>query len=284
MGIFKICNITLIMKLALYAALFMSLLCCAKGQGKQEKNSAPKQSDSVLSSPNQNSKESKDIPKSEEHPAKHNVSTPEKEYLTGKTNFSKDSGFVKLPPAHCNDRTIYVRIEVAEAFENMRKAALKDSVVLIVLSGARSFEQQKAIWEKKWNNLQDQKPKDKALKILKFSSMPGSSRHHWGTDIDLNSLENDYFDSGKGLKIYRWLTKHASEYGFCQVYTDKNISGRTGYEMERWHWSYMPLSRQLLERYNKIVKISDFKGFLGWETAAEVKIIEQYVNGISDCR
>ena len=113
--------------------------------------------------------------------------------------------------------------------------------------------------------------------------MPMCSRHHWGTDLDLNSLENSYFSSGKGLKIYEWLTKHAPDYGFCQVYTNKKINNRTGYEEEKWHWSYMPIARQNLMRYNKTVKITDIKGFLGWETASEVNIIEAYVNGIQDC-
>ncbi|MFM9004881.1 MAG: D-alanyl-D-alanine carboxypeptidase family protein [Flavobacteriales bacterium] len=43
---------------------------------------------------------------------------------------------------------------------------------------------------------------------MKFSSMPGTSRHHWGTDIDLNSVEPSYFLSGKGLLIYQWLSAH----------------------------------------------------------------------------
>ena len=51
--------------------------------------------------------------------------------------------------------------------------------------------------------------------------MPSTSRHHWGTDIDLNSLNNSYFSSGKGLKEYDWLTTNANHYGFYQVYTDE---------------------------------------------------------------
>jgi LAS superfamily LD-carboxypeptidase LdcB len=210
------------------------------------------------------------------------VSTPYKDYLTGKTNFAKDSGFVKINPAYCSGRTIYLRTQTAEAFEKMRIAAKKDSITLIVLSGARSFEQQKNIWERKWNNLKSGTPKEKALNILRYSSMPMSSRHHWGTDIDLNNLENSYFERGQGLKIYKWLTENAPNFGFCQVYTDKK-NGRTGYEMEKWHWSYMPLSRQVHQRYNKNVTIDDFKGFIGSETAKDVKILEDYVNGIEVC-
>jgi LAS superfamily LD-carboxypeptidase LdcB len=319
MGIFKIRKVVL-MTLMFVTAIFILLYVCPKeahkDEGAHQNDSVPalhernnkentgvlhededktvresagilhkvKKDEDKTPSKERSIKESVNALHDEKHPQKHDISTPEKDYLTGKINYAKDSGFVKLDPGHCNGRNIYVRTEVAEAFEKMRKAALQDDVVLIVLSGARSFEQQKNIWERKWNNLQNQKPKEKALKILKFSSMPMSSRHHWGTDIDLCNLENNYFESGKGLKIYSWLTKNASKYGFCQVYTDKQSTGRTGYEMEKWHWSYMPLSRQLLKRYNKIVKTSDFKGFLGWEMASEVEIIEKYVNGIYECK
>ena len=57
--------------------------------------------------------------------------------------------------------------------------------------------------------------------------MPATSRHHWGTDMDINSVEDDYFKDGKGKKVYRWLVENASKYGFCQVYSDKKSSKRS---------------------------------------------------------
>ena len=38
--------------------------------------------------------------------------------------------------------------------------------------------------------------------------MPSTSRHHWGTDLDLNNLNNSYFTSGKGKKIYKGSEKN----------------------------------------------------------------------------
>ena len=272
-------------RVILFAAMFM-ILCCTNA--KNNNANVPQESDYV--SVNQETiDEDTGIMESEEiltdnviSASPDTVSVPDKDYLTGKINFSKDSRFVKLNSQHCEGRTIYLITEVAEAFEKMREAALKDGIVLFVLSGTRSFEHQKGIWERKWNNLKNLKPKERAIEILKFSSMPMTSRHHWGTDMDLNSLENSYFERGKGLQTYQWLTKNAPAYGFCQVYTNKSISGRTGYEMEKWHWSYMPISRKLLKEYNNAVKTSDFKGFVGCELVYEINIIEDYVNGISD--
>jgi LAS superfamily LD-carboxypeptidase LdcB len=118
--------------------------------------------------------------------------------------------------------------------------------------------------------------------ILTYSSMPSTSRHHWGTDIDINCVEGKYFESGKGLKEYNWLCENASKFGFCQVYTSKKNSNRTGYEMEKWHWSYLPVASKNLENFNKLIKYSDIKGFKGSNLAPKVKSIENYVNGIDN--
>jgi len=49
--------------------------------------------------------------------------------------------------------------------------------------------------------------------------MPGTSRHHWGTDVDLFSLDNKFFESGDGKIWYSWMVQNAAKYGFCQPYT-----------------------------------------------------------------
>jgi hypothetical protein len=110
--------------------------------------------------------------------------------------------------------------------------------------------------------------------------MPSTSRHHWGTDMDLNALENSFFESGDGLKIYQWLTTHAEQYGFCQPYTSKS-GGRSGYEEEKWHWSYLPLSGQFLQEYTRNVTYKDIKGFAGSEVAASLDVIRNYVGGVA---
>ena len=149
-----------------------------------------------------------------------------------------------------------------------------------IISGTRNFYEQKSIWERKWKKYENLKPNARALKILEYSSMPTSSRHHWGTDMDLNNLNNSYFEKGEGLKIYNWLLKHAKAYGFKQVYTEKTHR-RTGYNMEKWHWSYMPLAETYLEFYNANISYADIIDFKGFEQAQELDVIKYYVNGIS---
>ena len=214
----------------------------------------------------------------------------DKNYLLGKFSPEKDPRFSKLRNEHASGAAIggVLRRETYEAFVRMEEEAKKEGIHLVIVSATRNFEIQKKIWENKWNgkvivegkNLTTVKdPVERAKIILHYSSMPGSSRHHWGTDMDLNSLENPYFESGIGLKTYLWLQAHASQYGFCQPFTSKS-NGRTGYEEEKWHWSYLPLSKGLLESYISGVHYEDFSRFAGSETASKIGLIENYVMGV----
>lgn len=205
--------------------------------------------------------------------------TLSKAFVLGKFNYKKDSTFVKIDAIYTT-KTIYLKKEVARAFIAMSDAAKNDFIELKILSGTRNYYEQKAIWEGKWSRYETLDKINKAKKILEYSSMPSSSRHHWGTDIDLNSLNNSYFNTGKGKATYNWLITHANQYGFYQVYTSK-LNGRTGYNEEKWHWSYLPLASKYLKFYNKNVDVSDINGFKGSEMAGELSIIEDFVNGIS---
>jgi len=215
------------------------------------------------------------------------------EYLMGQFDPAEHAAFVQVDEAFANRPGMYLRKETYEAFQAMHKAALADGINLRIVSATRNFYSQKSIWEGKWTgqrkieNGKDAsqvypEPKQRALKILEYSSMPGSSRHHWGTDIDLNQLTNAWFERGEGKKIYAWLTENAVSYGFCQPYS----AGRPyGYNEERWHWSYMPLSRPLTAFAEHFMRDTMISGFKGAEVASEIGVVEKYVLGINPaCR
>lgn len=206
---------------------------------------------------------------------------PTKDLLMGQFNPSETDGFSEVPEEMCS-KAMYVQSEVLASFVKMREAAAKEGVNLFIVSGTRTFNDQKAIWNRKWNLLISTNKDSMAVanEILKFSSMPGTSRHHWGTDIDLVSVDPAYFDSGQGKKIYDWLISHGREYGFCQVYTNKEETGRTGYSMEKWHWSFMPISQKYLEAYIEIINYSDLKGFAGDTLSSRLRVMENYVVGV----
>jgi D-alanyl-D-alanine carboxypeptidase len=217
--------------------------------------------------------------------------TVDKYYLLGKFNPAADGRFTKLKDEHSagSARGTFLRTEAYNAFVKMAEAARKEGVRLTIISSTRNFDIQKGIWENKWSGRTIVEGKDlttvkdpatRAKIILRYSAMPGSSRHHWGSDMDLNSFVNSYFESGPGLKLYQWLLQHAKDFGFCQPYTSKS-TGRSGYEEEKWHWSYLPLSGPFLEEYKKNIQYSDISGFSGSETAGAIGIIERYVDGVA---
>lgn len=201
-------------------------------------------------------------------------------YVTGQFDFKNHEDFVEVDPEDAN-KEVYLHKETYEAFQAMSDSAKQDGISLIIVSGTRNFEYQKAIWDRKWNESTAETDLEKALGILEYSSMPMTSRHHWGTDIDLNNLNNSYFEEGQGKEEYEWLKAHANDFGFYQTYTEKSLNGRTGYNEEKWHWSYMPLASQFLMYYNRHITNDDIQGFEGSDLATEIDMVQNYVNGVS---
>jgi zinc D-Ala-D-Ala carboxypeptidase len=214
------------------------------------------------------------------------------DYLTGRFDPAKNRLFVCINDTGVpvNEWRHYLRKEAAAALKRMYADFRKENpkAPFWVQSSTRSFSDQKTIWDTKWKKLQaggEKDPLKTALAILRYSSMPGTSRHHWGTDFDLNELRNEYFESGEGKVLYRWLTRNADRYGFCQPY----MAGRKGgYSEEKWHWSYRPLSAPLLARWNDLYQQEpgafSRKGlFSGSEKAGS--LAPEYVNTINEsCR
>ncbi len=214
------------------------------------------------------------------------------DYLRGKFVPAKHADFIEVEIKHASRKGMFLRKDTYDAFLRMTETAKKDGVNFTIKSATRNFSAQKVIWEGKWNgtrllegkeNAKKKYPvgKDRALKILEYSSMPGTSRHHWGTDFDLNAFTNSYFEKGKGLKEYEWLKAHAAEYGFCQPYTPKGTERPDGYNEEKWHWSYLPVALKLTQQYQLRLDNKLVRGFEGSETAAEIDVVGKYVLGIS---
>ena len=216
-------------------------------------------------------------------------------YLMGKFDQSQRDDFILIPAKYAtNNSKMYLRKETLEAFSKMQNTANKDKIDLKIASATRNFDYQKNIWNNKWTGvtLVDGKNLSKSIpdglkrfkKILEYSAAPGTSRHHFGTDIDINNANPEYFKTVKGKEVYEWLVKNASSFGFCQPYNLKNSERPTGYNEEKWHWSYLPLSKTFTEEYKNLIQNEDISGFLGDKYASSLNLIDNYVLGINpDC-
>jgi zinc D-Ala-D-Ala carboxypeptidase len=200
-------------------------------------------------------------------------------YIMGKFDPATHPDFVAVEKKHADKDGLFLRKETYEAYKKMRWAAQQDSVSLTIISATRNFEYQKGIWDAKWKALKTIKDATvRAKKILEYSAMPSSSRHHWGTDIDLNTVSSEFFNKPEGKKMYEWLSKNADRFGFCQPYS---AGRKAGYREEKWHWSYMPLAKDFTAFAEKNLKNEMITGFTGAETAVSIDVVKNYVLGIN---
>lgn len=217
------------------------------------------------------------------------------DYLMGKFVPSRHPAFTRIERKYASAKGMYMRKEAYDAFLRMHAAAKADGINLEIKSATRPYSHQKKIWEGKWSgrrrvdgkNLSKAIPfgLNRAYKILEFSSMPGTSRHHWGTDIDINALDDKYFQSGKGKREYEWLLANAGSFGFCQTYTKKDNNRQDGYREEKWHWSYTPISKVLTKQYEIRFNDGSIRGFKGASHASDIEVVRKYVLGVNqDCR
>lgn len=214
--------------------------------------------------------------------------SPDEKYCAGLFSPEADGDFVKLSSRGIDTggRTMYLRAAAADALALMiadfRKTHPK--IRIWVRSATRNFNAQKSIWDRKWKSEMFAKyrdPESRARAILAFSSMPGTSRHHWGTDFDINELVNSYYESGEGKVIFDWLEKNAKKYGFARPFT---AGRKRGYQEEKWHWSFIPAAHACykgwLAYYGKDLSFFTKKGvFEGSEVAGKWAI--EYVTSVN---
>lgn len=195
------------------------------------------------------------------------------EQLTGKTSNPKNL----LDPA------------TQTAFHKMHSAALKDGIDLKVVSGYRSFDRQRQIWNRKYNKYQSQGFSPDVIfdKIVEYSTVPGTSRHHWGTDMDIIDqsatysgdvlVPNKFHGEGPFCKMKEWMEKNSSKYGFDIVYTLND--NRTGFNYEPWHYSYLPLAQKLLKEYLTETEFLTFlrtQKIMGMEEISDERLLRYY--------
>lgn len=162
--------------------------------------------------------------------------------------------------------------QVLKPLENLYLSAANAGFQLAVASGYRNFSRQLLIWNQKalgmrpvldsnsmpldMSQLSDDK---KLFSILRWSALPGTSRHHWGTDLDvydLSRINNDYqvqltLDETQGdgpfADFHCWLTNELQQ---KPVFFRPYAVDRGGVAPEPWHLSYSHLANIYYEYYS----------------------------------
>lgn len=188
---------------------------------------------------------------------------PLKSFVSIQEKYSRNQLIGKGNPDIIGDSyTSKMHKEAKVAFQKMKTEAEKEGFNIEVVSAYRSFQRQKEIFERKYKKYTSQglSPSEAIDKIIEYSTIPGTSRHHWGTDIDIidanaprptSVLQADNFHgNGPYCKLKEWLDLHSESFGFYEVYT--NNPSRKGFKYEPWHFSYAPVSKQMLQEYKKL--------------------------------
>lgn len=184
-------------------------------------------------------------------------------------------------PSQYTTKAEQVHKDVYDPLMQLIAAAKADGINLTVVSAYRSYKRQKQIWENKWGGTADNDTQ-KALDILKWSSFPGTSRHHWGTEIDFNSVALNYWNGKEGMRVHQWLVANAPNYGFCQTYGPNRTKG---YSEEAWHWSHIPTAQHYFDQIRdpQTLALVTSQSVKGAAALRELGTVADYVTGISPC-
>lgn len=145
----------------------------------------------------------------------------------------------------------YLRQEAASALEKMFIEAKNNGVHLFAVSGYRSYERQKELFNAQVNQVGYE---EAALLV----AVPGNSEHQTGLSMDISSesvnfeLIEQFGETEEG----KWLMENAHRFGFILRYPSGK-EGITGYDYEPWHYRYIGV-KEATEIYEKELTLEEF--------------------------
>ena len=161
--------------------------------------------------------------------------------------------------------------EILPFLNKLKDAAAAEGFELRIESAYRPFERQLSIWNRKARGelpllsaegVPMERPQDEEelmYAILTWSALPGASRHHLGTDLDVvdgRACPEGYevqltpeecygmFDAFHKFLDERFAAGNA--FGFDRVF----VPGRGKIRPEGWHIAHLPTSRKRLEHFS----------------------------------
>ena len=207
------------------------------------------------------------------------------EMLTGKSR----AYLIHLPTPHSPNH--FLQAKVAKAFQGLQQSAVKNGFNLQPASSFRDFARQQLIWNGKFSG--ERKVHDdfgtalelgqlddwqKCQAILRWSALPGASRHHWGTEIDI--FDPDLLPQGQSLQLEPWeyekggyffelsefLTENLPHFDFALPFMAMPEGKKIG--REPWHISYLPLADQAAKQFSSEILILSWQNEeIGGKTA-----------------
>jgi len=187
--------------------------------------------------------------------------------------------------------------EVVTPFSELKAAAAIHGFDLQIISGFRSYERQLLIWNEKASgkrillddlshplDVSSLTDKQRIFAILRWSALPGCSRHHWGTDMDiwdaaavpadhqLKLIASEYDPGAPFYDLSCWLRQYSKDFGFEMPYS----VDRGGVAREPWHLTYAPLAK----RFEEILDLSYVRSTIDVNALALGDAVIEYLDEI----
>lgn len=136
-----------------------------------------------------------------------------------------------------------LRKEAAEALEKLFAAAEEDGILLAGVSGYRSYDTQKGLYNWYVN-------RDGREAADRYSARPGHSEHSTGLAMDVSGIDGKCAatDCFGETEEAAWLAENVYDYGFIIRYPEGK-EHITGYKYEPWHLRYVgvEIAREIRE-------------------------------------
>lgn len=171
----------------------------------------------------------------------------------------------------------YVAPAIVEPFLRLRSLAAESGFDLQIVSGYRSLEKQANIWRAKaagqrtlWGedggalDFHSLSEAELLRAIMRWSAIPGASRHHWGTDIDiydaaalprgyqLQLTASECEPGGVMGEFHSWLGQRMADSSACGFYRPY-VQDLGGVSPEPWHLSFGPCAGLFEKAYDETV-------------------------------
>lgn len=153
-----------------------------------------------------------------------------------------------------NDEKKYMRKEAAKALEELFNAAEEEGIYLYAVSGFRSYNRQKSIFEYR-------AARDGFEEANKLTAYPGQSEHQTGLamDVTCQAVNFDLRESFGQTPEGKWLKNNAHRFGFIIRYP-KGAEHITGYNYEPWHIRYV--GKKVADQiYERGITLEEYMGF-----------------------
>ena len=152
-----------------------------------------------------------------------------KEYMIGADYVPDD---LVMPDVKKSSSAVLMRKEAAQALEEMFAAAKEEMITLVAVSGYRSYQTQRAIYNRR------RKAAGKAH-VERFVAVPGASEHQLGLAMDVSRSKTAGLKASFGkTKEGIWLAENCYRFGFILRYRQE-WEDVTGYGYEPWHIRYV---------------------------------------------